>query len=276
MAEKPFKADPAYLVPIVASLAVGILCSFLFYYTEVKLEPITPAPEEGLGPMSNALFFVLMMAAGATIMYFLLKRKGVFSLKLIIGTALILISFFLSLIYFDLLFYTLRLVVDLRILFLIAFVTAFLAVISVFKFGKFQRGIVVLLVGGGLGAFLGVTIPTLSAILILAALAIYDILAVYRGPVGKLAQEGLENLPGVSLEFKDVHIGLGDLTFYSMLVGHALTNFGWNACILSSVGVLVGSYLSFKFLEKKGMFPGLPIPLSLGLTLMFISSFFGV
>jgi hypothetical protein len=32
------------------------------------------------------------------------------------------------------------------------------------------------------------------------------------------------------------------------------------------MGILVGSFLSFKILETKDMFPGLPLPIFLGLT----------
>jgi hypothetical protein len=60
-------------------------------------------------------------------------------------------------------------------------------------------------------------------------------------------------------------MGLGDLVFYSMLSGSMLFNFGLVSCIVSLVGILVGSFLTFLMLEKKGIFPGLPFPVLLGL-----------
>jgi presenilin-like A22 family membrane protease len=133
--------------------------------------------------------------------------------------------------------------------------------------------LVVLCLGGALGAFLGFAIPTLSAILILGFLAIYDVFAVYRGPVGKIARSGLEQLRGLSFSFKDIQMGLGDLTFYSMLTSRVLFQSGPIFCFASATGVLIGVFLAFKMLEKKGMFPGLPIPMALGLIPLIVSLF---
>lgn len=60
-------------------------------------------------------------------------------------------------------------------------------------------------------------------------------------------------------------MGLGDLVFYSMLSGIMLFNFGLISCLVSLVGILVGSFFTLVMLEKKGIFPGLPFPIILGL-----------
>jgi presenilin-like A22 family membrane protease len=125
---------------------------------------------------------------------------------------------------------------------------------------------VVVCLGGALGVFFGASIPLLSALLILVFLAVYDVFAVYKGPVGKIAHSGLDQLKGLSYSFKDIQMGLGDLVFYSMLSGIMLFNFeGVVPYIVSFVGILVGVFLTFMMLEKKGIFPGLPIPVFLGL-----------
>jgi hypothetical protein len=67
-------------------------------------------------------------------------------------------------------------------------------------------------------------------------------------------------------------MGLGDLTFYSMLSGHMLINFGAVSSLASIVGILLGCMLTFKMLEKKGMFPGLPFPIAFGLTAGFLAA----
>jgi hypothetical protein len=67
-------------------------------------------------------------------------------------------------------------------------------------------------------------------------------------------------------------MGLGDLTFYSMLSGHMLLYFGVVSCLASIAGILVGCLLAFKMLERKGMFPGLPFPIFLGLGLGLAAS----
>jgi presenilin-like A22 family membrane protease len=151
--------------------------------------------------------------------------------------------------------------------------TTVLADFIVFRTHSPAAGVVVLLIGGALGAFLGIMIPTISTILILGFLAVYDVFAVFRGPVGKIAQGGLEQLRGLSISFKDVQMGLGDLTFYAMLVSRVLASAGPIYCLGSTAGVLIGVFLAFKMLEKKGMFPGLPFSIVLGLVPLLISLF---
>jgi hypothetical protein len=50
-----------------------------------------------------------------------------------------------------------------------------------------------------------------------------------------------------------------------MLIGVVLAVAGWVYCLFSVVGVLVGVFLGLKMLERKGIFPGLPFPVALGL-----------
>jgi presenilin-like A22 family membrane protease len=131
---------------------------------------------------------------------------------------------------------------------------------------------IVLVLGGAAGTLLGASIPTFSAVLILILLAVYDVIAVFHGPVGKIATQGLEHLPGASFSFRDIHVGLGDLTFYSMLVSHVLIKFGWGAGAAAACGVLLGAFLSFKLVERKGIFPGLPFSVMFGLLAGFVVS----
>ena len=53
---------------------------------------------------------------------------------------------------------------------------------------------VVVGLGGALGVFLGANLNFLTAVLILIFLAAYDVVAVYRGAVGKIANSGMDEL----------------------------------------------------------------------------------
>ena len=141
---------------------------------------------------------------------------------------------------------------------------AFVVLRVILRKGKFYE-ITILAFGGATGVLLGASVPFLSAVTILVLLSVYDVFAVFRGPVGKIASQGLDSLPGISFSFRDVHVGLGDLTFYSMLVSRIFLSFGWLALVAAMLGVLFGSFLSFKMVEKKGMFPGLPFSILFGL-----------
>jgi len=269
-----FKANPVYLAPIVTSLIIGVLCTSLFLLSSLEPTPIVINPEEGLGPLWNSLFFVAMAGLGATMIYLLMKYKKFKLINVLIATAFSLITFILSFLYTSMIVIILNAQIwglDLWVIGLSIGVTA-ISIAGVFwRRGAFHE-IIVIILGGALGSFLGVSIPTVSAVLILLFLAVYDVFAVYRGPVGKLAVEGLEKLRGVTFSFKDVQVGLGDLTFYSMLVSHVLLNFGYKSGLGAFLGISVGSFLSFKMLERKGMFPGLPFSIVLGLLAAYLGS----
>ena len=220
--------------------------------------------------MGNGVYFVVLAGAGASILYLLLKRKKLRIIAFVTGFALTAAAFLLSVVYiwpvlsiFDVAYAPIAVLI----------VAALLTVIFdfvIFRKEGLSYSFTILLLGGALGAFLGLSIPPLSAVLMLILLGVYDVFDVFRGPVGKIASSGLDRLRGLSLPFRDVQIGLGDLTFYSMLVSLALALAGPIYCLFSALGVLVGSFLAFKMLERKGIFPGLPFPVALGLVPLLV------
>lgn len=264
-----FRATPIHLVPVLVSLIVGFLCAFLILRSSIDLYAVTPFPE-GVGSLGNGLYFVILAAVGASLLYLLLKHKNIRLITLITGFAFTAATFLVSMVYLYALLSMYEVPYGTVIVLILCIMTTVLADYEIFRTNGVGNSVTILLLGGSLGAFLGMTIPILSAILILGFLAIYDVFTVYRGPVGKMALEGLESLRGLSVSFKDVQIGLGDLTFYSMLVSLVLANSGLIYCAASMIGIIGGAFLALKLLEKKGMFPGLPFPVALGLAPLIV------
>jgi presenilin-like A22 family membrane protease len=270
LAEK-YSVQVVYLVPVLASLLFGLACAYLLLSQPVSLVQVAPFSENtASAPFGNAFYFVIIVALSATVFYILLKRNSRRLITGLIALALTAASLLLSLVYLSALFAYLPsldfLVIPLSVLITVIFDLA------IFRLGSKARNLVVVLLGGGLGVFFSASIPFYSAVLILVFLAVYDVFAVYYGPVGKIADSGLDQLQGLSYSFKDVQMGLGDLVFYSMLVGTMLFNFGLLSYIVSLVGILAGSFITFLLLEKRGMFPGLPFPILLGLVGGFLVS----
>jgi presenilin-like A22 family membrane protease len=268
-----FRAQLVYLIPVLASLLFGLGCAYLLISQPPPPIDVTPfSGDSPSAPIGNAFYFVILIALSATIFYILLKRKSRKLIFALIALALTTASLLLSIIYLSALFAYVPewdfLVLPLSILFTAAFDLA------IFRLGGKARNLAVVLLGGGLGVFFGASIPFLSAVVILVFLAVYDVFAVYYGPVGKIANSGLDQLQGLSYSFKDVQMGLGDLVFYSMLVGSMLFRFQPDLlpCLVSIVGITVGSFLTLLVLEKKGIFPGLPFPIALGLAGGFLVS----
>jgi presenilin-like A22 family membrane protease len=275
--KEEFEAEPVYLLPIFASLMVGLGFAYLLLLRPVATPPVTPFPETTSGQFSNAIYFVVIIAIAATVFYLLLKWRSRRMISFLVGFAMTAASMLLSLFYLYALLSSFA-NWEIYIIVVSIIITVFVD-LAVFKLGGTARNIVVIFLGGALGVFLGGSIPFVSALLILAFLAVYDVIAVYKGPVGKIADSGLDQLKGLSFSFREIQMGLGDLVFYSMLCAVMLLNTdfgGWVPYLLSLAGVLVGSFLTFIMLKKKGIFPGLPIPIFLGLTLGLLGSFIPV
>lgn len=265
-----FRAGLIHLAPILASLLFGVLCAHILLASSAPVYSVAPFPEDGVGSVGNALYFVVLVAAGAALLLLFFRRKSRRFIIVFTGFALSTAVFLLSMIYLSALssFFNLS---QLEVLISFSAFLTFFAVYIIFGTRSRVGDLIVLFLGGALGAFLGVSVQTMSAVLILCFLAVYDVVAVFRGPVGKIASIGLEHFRGLGFSFRDIQMGLGDLTFYSMLVGHMLFNFGLLPCLASVVGVLAGCFLAFKMLEKRGVFPGLPLPVFFGLALGFLA-----
>jgi presenilin-like A22 family membrane protease len=276
LGEKPlgdkFKARPIHLAPVLVSLSFSVLCAFLILTSSMETYPITPFPESISGSFGNAFYFVILVGVGASLLYLLIKRRNRKLITLITGFALITAIFMLCVVYLLAIFSGITFpYMEIWILTASLIITV-LSSLMIFRFNSRICDVIILFLGGALGAFLGASIPTLSTILILIFLAVYDAFTVYYGPVGKMAHIGLEQFRGLSYSFKGIQMGLGDLTFYSMLSGHMFINFGFTPSLASIFGIVLGCLLVFKILEIKGMFPGLPFPVLFGLAFGFLAS----
>ncbi len=272
-----FRFEVVYLVPVLVSILFGLACAYLIMpQPQSSAPPVTPItgnnPSASLG---NGLYFVILVGISATVFYILLKRRSKNIIKGLIVVAMTAASMLLSLFYLNTLLTYIPILNNLFILVGLSLVITVLFDLAIFRLGSLPRNVAVIGVGGALGVFFGFALPLWSAAAILVFLAIYDVFAVYRGPIGKIASssESFDQLQGLSYSFKDIQMGLGDLVFYSMLTGaiffgfiHSGSGFlGFLPCVVSIVGIMAGSIITIFMLEKKGIFPGLPFPIALGL-----------
>ena len=271
-----FKARAVYLLPVLASILFGMLCATLLLKptpSSPPVYPVTPISQTSSeGPLFNALYFLIIVAAGATLMYLLIRYRSRRTISFLTGFALTAAFLLLGFIYF----YTLLSQFSdyLPIVIVLSVLIAVLGDLAIFRFGGKLSDAVVLGLGGALGVFLGANLNVYTSVLILVCLALFDIYAVYRGPIGKIATSGMDQLKGLSFSFKEIQMGLGDLVFYSVLTGTMFINYSLTACLFSVAGILIGSYLTFLALERREVFPGLPLPLGLGIVLGVLAGIF--
>ena len=272
---KKFKAKPNQLAPEISAIALAGLLTFGLQTSNAPIVPITIFPETTSGVTLNAGIFVVLMAATGTIMYLFIKFGMKRLVRYMINLALLALLFFLITWYGSLYAnYLPSFVTSISWGWLLISVLGAVGLgLLIYKAKGALHLVGIVLIGGLTGTFLGVSIPTLTAVVLLLALAGYDLFAVYKGPIGKMAEStNLEEFTGAVFTYGDLTVGMGDMVFYSMLASNSMMNFGPIPFLGAAVGLVVGAYLGFKMLEGRDMFPGLPFAIILGLVLMYVAS----
>ena len=114
---------------------------------------------------------------------------------------------------------------------------------------------------------LAVFIKPPTIIIIPIAFALYDIYAVFRGPLKSLinsSEESLDLRP-LFVNLGRFNIGTGDLIFYSMIPSSIFLLIDLQSAFLSILFVHVGLVFTLYLLKHFEIFPGLPVPVTLSL-----------
>ncbi|MFX1466914.1 MAG: presenilin family intramembrane aspartyl protease [Promethearchaeota archaeon] len=268
------------MLPTIFSILLAVFLAYISILGQTQVE-ITPFSEQegGLGAAGlNALVYVIAALLGASLLVVLLKRgyNKILNVFMFFGMTLggILLTGYFGLA-------VLVILNSLNLFFILAIISVLIGLGAAYALLKknisnpYLQNAIILGYGGGLGAFLGIAMPTWSTILLLIGLSIYDIFSVSRGPIKQIIEYSDEKevqMPAMTYSSsEEIEIGLGDLVFYSMLTAHTFLNFGSFPLVMVSGGILGGLMVTLKLLEKKKMLPGLPISIAFGLIALFIS-----
>ena len=277
-----------YISPVIITIAISLLFTLPISITGfyVPILPFTPEmyPDNPAVPaLLNTAFFMLIAVLGAVLVVFLLRRHKDILYKLLLTFGLLFSGTVILWYFFDATISALNVytIENQLIVIIVSFTLgSILMYLTVHYKASFLRNLAVVIYGGLIGAFLGPNIWTWTVVLILIALSLYDIYGVRKGPIREIIltiEQRRREIPILTYTSRDWEIGIGDLAFYSMFTSHIFTQYGVTAFLLVTVGIVIGSLITLKLLEKKGMLPGLPIPIALGLVgfiLFFIISIF--
>jgi presenilin-like A22 family membrane protease len=269
-----FKAKPSHLLPEACSIALAGALTYSLQAARAPIETITVFPETTSGVTLNTGIFIVLIAVTGTVMYLFIKFGLKRLVKSLINSAVFALLFFLFVWYGTLYAAYLPpvLISNMVVWLCISLIPSLVLGWAVYRSKSLLHLAAVVLMGAMTGTFLGVSIPTLTAAALMLALAAYDLFAVFKGPIGKIAQSAdLEEFTGAVFTYRDLTVGMGDMVFYSMLASNSMINFGPIPFLGASLGLMVGAYLGFKMLEGRDMFPGLPFAMILGLVFMYVT-----
>jgi len=226
----------------------------------------------GTSAAGSALNAAILVAAAfvlTLVMVWLLRRKRVTSFKVIVFASVAFSGFILTLVTADD-FAVPYLPPALEIPFSFggaALVVLLLWYIIFMKSTPWLSTLVLGFVGAEVGSFLAETLPPWTALALPIAFSIYDIYAVFRGPLKALIGTAPNvALVGMSIKAGEFTLGLGDVVFYTLLPSLAYFQWGASESLYTIVAIDVGMLITLFLLSKRRLLPGLPIPMLLGIS----------
>jgi len=283
------RVTPANLILAVCSVAVIQLVGLLVSYQNLPVfQSIVNStgyvnPVGGLtggepveSSAGNAVLLVGLAFLLTLGLVWLLRNKRVTSFKLIIFASVAIASFTITLVTADVFAFN-NLPPSAEIPF--SFGVASLVVVLI-GYVIFVRNVlwlstgILAFVGAEVGSFFAESLPPLTALVLPAAFAIYDIYAVFKGPLKMLIGTAPNvALVGMSIRAGVFTLGLGDIVFYTMLPSLALLQAGYLAALATILAIDLGVVLTLFLLSRRKLLPGLPIPMLFGIVVLLFYFF---
>lgn len=291
--EEKKRVTPANVIQALAVVVVIQIAALLITFQNLPTyqatgPPASPGGSGAGGSAVNAIFYVGFAFAATLLLLWLLRRKKVFSFKALVFTSLAISGFLLTFITSDDFFSQYLAPTAGPVVELAADLTVSLAVVALIGYTIFVKNrpwlstVVIAFVGAEVGSFFA-TLPLATALLLPVAFAVYDIYAVFRGPLKSLIGTGEKvALVGMSIRAGEFTLGLGDVVFYTMLPSLPLAQlvtrtsttvaavWGLATLAVMDIGVVATLFL----LSRRRMLPGLPIPVLLGVLVLALHFFF--
>jgi len=235
---------------------------------------VTPVPVEGEGPEQlltpapylNSMIMVSMIFLGSVLILFLLRYYRL--LRIIINLVVFVSSSAATVFY-------LFLLSDLpeTHIYILSLFAGLIVAVSISSKSEVAGVLAASYLASAVGVLLGVSIPYWTALAVLTVVALYDVLAVFKGHLRNLHELDTGRIKGLVVDFRGVTLGLGDLIFYSLLFSMTFNNLGMLSAFAAAFGIMMGYFLTLRMALRHPVFPALPIPLLVGLIFSFIPYF---
>jgi len=282
------RITPKTYLPVALSIIMTWICVLLTgragiifprpIITPVEEPSPTAPPAQALSnpaPYLNTLIVIGLIAVSSIIILYIASRKPRI-LRILVACLAWLVSFSITTLHLLNLSLTLNPWIFNLWIPLASATATIITYLLIFRGGEISMSFAASYIASGAGGVIGMSIPYWTFLILVAAISIYDILAVYKGHLSHLTKQDAPILRGLAVEVGDLVIGLGDLFFYSLTISAIIWNYGVIYGIIASTMILIGYTTILFTLRKAKHLPGLPIPLTLALmTTLLTSLLFG-
>lgn len=276
---------PLLMLAFITSQILTIIFTQNLIVSQAPVEQYAPFGNENVvQATANSGLLIVSVALFTVALILVLK----FRLKFIFKFAVVILPLFFLLGYTD---YNLMTLLN---YFTGADYTAAAAVISIFftfavVYGLYKKiyllvTAAVLLLTAEIASFLALSITPPTLYILPVAFALYDIYAVFRGPLKKL----IKVQPKKSLRQQFIYsdfgliilriggftIGAGDFIFYALLVAGGFLQNSFLGAIAVGIAINIGVLVTLYILQRyKKPLPGLPIPVFLAIAVLVLLNF---
>jgi len=264
----------AFIVVIIQLVGLSITSQNLPVYTEIVSSSgnsFAPAGTSVAGSAINAVILVAFAFVLTFALVWLLRRKMVNSFRLVIFGSVAFSAFVLTLVTADVFAANyLPPSFELPVAFGASAAVVVLIGYTIFvKNRPWLSTAILAFVGAEVGSFFAETLSPWTALALPIAFSIYDIYAVFKGPLKALIGTAPNiALVGMSIRAGEFTLGLGDIVFYTLLPSLALYQFEPRLGVLPALATIlaidVGMVITLFLLSRRRLLPGLPIPMLLG------------
>jgi presenilin-like A22 family membrane protease len=268
----------AVVVVTIQLVALAITSQNLQVYTYIVSTTgpsYAPAGTSPTGGVFNAALLVVFAFVLTLVLVLLLRKKMVLSFKVIIFGSVAFSAFILTLVTAHIFAVNnLPPAFDTPVAFGVPTVLVVLIGYVIFvKNVPWLATVILAFVGAEVGSFFAETLPPWTALALPIAFSVYDVYAVFKGPLKLLIGTAPSiALVGMSIKAGEFTLGLGDIVFYTLLPSLALfqfySQFGALPAALTITAIDIGMVITLFLLSRRRLLPGLPIPMLFGVLVL--------
>ncbi|MCD6261118.1 MAG: hypothetical protein J7J28_04970 [Thaumarchaeota archaeon] len=280
------RITPRTYLPVALSIIMTWICVLLtgragIVFPKPIITPVeepspTAPPTQALSnpaPYLNTLIVIGLIAVSSIIILYIASRKPRI-LRILVACLAWLVSFSITTLHLLNLSLTLNPWIFNLWIPLASATATIITYLLIFREGEISMSFAASYIASGAGGVIGMSIPYWTFLVLVAAISIYDILAVYKGHLSHLTKQDAPILRGLAVEVGDLVIGLGDLFFYSLTISAIFWNLGETPAVAATVAIVAGYTIILLLLQRRRIVPGLPIPLIGALVCAFSTKFF--
>lgn len=247
-----------------SSLALAVAGVFSYSYRLVA-PPILPSAA-GLTILLTSFLFALIGVVALSVLYLMMVRGMDTATRVVVSTALtpfvvLAIAVFVQIIVMALFKIANPGLASLSITGALFFTAMLQLLILADAISEKMRNFIMIFYGSIFGAFMGVVVHPVAALVVVATVAVYDLFFVYL----YLSKKAVKVKMTLSVRGENVSIGIGEFIFYALPPSVAFYRYDVTTGLISTLLVVIGIAMNILIMPRRQVIAGITVPTTLGI-----------